>query len=157
MRFSDAATGAVLIGVALAVVLATLSFPEMPGQNYGPAFFPRILGAGLAGCGLLLVGGGIREGTARPVIALDAWARSARGLGTLALTIGAIVFYILASEPLGFIPTAFAAVAALMIRLRGRWASSLVIAAVTTLVLHRFFYGLLLVPLPWGVLEPLVF
>ena len=46
---------------------------------------------------------------------------------------------------------------ALLLRLRGRWLSSLAIAAVVTMVIHQIFYGLLLVPLPWGVLEPLVF
>ena len=45
----------------------------------------------------------------------------------------------------------------LMARLRGGWISSAVIAAAVTLVIHQIFYGLLLVPLPWGVLESVVY
>jgi putative tricarboxylic transport membrane protein len=157
MRFSDAVIGAVLIGLAIMTALATRSFPEMPGQNYGPALFPRLLSAGLATSGVLLMLSGLRERATQPLVALDDWARSARGLGTLAITLAVLVFYVLASEPLGFLPTAFITVSAVMVRLRGRWPSSVLIAAATTLLVHRIFYGLLLVPLPWGVLEPLVF
>ena len=32
-----------------------------------------------------------------------------------------------------------------------------VIAAAVTLAIHQIFYGLLLVPLPWGVLESVVY
>lgn len=157
MRFNDAVSGVVLIGFAVMVALATRSFPEMPGQNYGPALFPRILAAGLAVCGVVLVRSGLRDRASQPLLALDDWARSGRGLSALALTIAGLLFYIVASEQLGFIPTAFLMVATVMIRLRGRWISSLLIAAAVVLVVHRIFYGLLLVPLPWGVLEPLVF
>ena len=68
-----------------------------------------------------------------------------------------MLFYILASETLGFIPTAFLMVFVIIIRLRGRWLSSAVISGAVTMVVHYIFYSLLLVPLPWGMLEPLVF
>lgn len=157
MRFNDAVFGIVLIGFALVAALATRSFPEMPGQNYGPALFPLILCAGLTLCGGLLVLSGIRKRAHQRLLDLDPWARSRRGLGSLALAVGGLVFYILVSEWLGFIPTAFLLVAALMIRLRGHWPSSLAIAAVATLAVHQIFARLLLVPLPWGLLEPLIY
>jgi putative tricarboxylic transport membrane protein len=157
MRFNDAVFGVVLIGFAVVAALATRSFPEMPGQSYGPALFPLILSVGLAASGILLVRSGLRDRASQPLFALDDWARSGRGIGALALTIAGLVFYILASERLGFIPTAFLMVATVLIRLRGRWFSSVLIAAVVTLIVHRIFHGLLLVPLPWGILEPLVF
>lgn len=157
MRFNDAILGLVLIGFALLAADVTRSFPSMPGQAYGSALFPRILCAGFAISGAILVFSGIRNRATQPLLDRDPWARSPASLATLALVLAGIVFYILVSESLGFIPTAFLMVAAILIRLRGRWPSSLAIAAGTTLVVHYLFYKLLLVPLPWGVLEPLVF
>ncbi len=158
MRFNDAIIGCVLIAFALVAGYATRDFPQIPGQSYGAALFPRLLCGGFAVCGLLLIGSGIRKrATSGPWLELDVWARSLRGPLTLAITLGGIVFYILVSESLGFIPTAFLMTSALLLRLRGRWLSSLAIAALVTMVIHQIFYGLLLVPLPWGVLEPLVF
>lgn len=157
MRFNDAILGLVLIGFALLAANATRSFPSMPGQSYGSALFPLILCAGFAICGAILIGSGIRKRATQPLLDLDPWARSPSGLLTFASVIAGLVFYILVSETLGFIPTAFLMIAGLLIRLRGRWPSSLAIAAGATLVVHYLFYGVLLVPLPWGVLESLVF
>lgn len=158
MRFNDAIIGCVLIAFALVAGYATRDFPQVPGQSYGAALFPRLLCVGFAICGLLLILSGRRQRTAGgPWLDRDAWARSLPGPLTLAITVGGLVFYILVSEWLGFIPTAFLMTTALLLRLRGRWVSSLAIAAAVTMVIHQIFYGLLLVPLPWGVLEPLVF
>ena len=157
MRFNDAVFGIVLIAFAAIVAFATGDFPQMPGQAYGPALFPRLLAAGFALSGALLVLSGIRNRATQPVAEFDSWARSSRGLGALGVTLGGLLFYILVSEWLGFIPTAFLTVAAIMVTLRGRWISSLIIAAAVTMLVHQVFYGVLLVPLPWGVLEPLVF
>lgn len=158
MRFNDAIFGCVLIAFAALAGYFTREFPTIPGQSYGAALFPRLLCAGFAICGLMLIRSGLRQrAAAEGWVNLDPWARSASGPITLALVIGGIVFYILVSETLGFLPTAFLLVSSLMIRLRGRWISSLAISAAVTLAIHQVFYGLLLVPLPWGVLEPLVF
>jgi putative tricarboxylic transport membrane protein len=157
VRFNDAVLGIVLIGFASIAALATRSFPAMPGQDYGPALFPLIVCGGLAACGLLLVASGIRHRRTQPLVVLDPWARSAKGIGSLALVVGGLVFYILVSETLGFIPTAFLLVAAIMVRLRGRWLSSLVLSAAVTLVIYQVFANLLLVPLPLGILEPLIY
>ena len=158
MRFNDAIIGLVLIVFALVAGYATRDFPQIPGQSYGAALFPRLLCGGFAVCGLLLLQSGLKQrAAAGPWLDRDDWARSLGGPITLAITIGGIVFYILVSEWLGFIPTAFLMTSALLLRLRGRWLSSLAIAAVVTMVIHQIFYGLLLVPLPWGLLEPLVF
>lgn len=157
MRFNDAIIGCVLILFAFVAGLATRDFPTIPGQAYGAALFPRLLCAGFAVCGLVLIRGGLRQRAGQPWVELDDWARSMAGPVTLALLIGGLVFYILASDWLGFIPTAFLMIVTLMIRLRGRWVSSIILSAAVTLAVHQIFYGLLLVPLPWGILEPLIY
>jgi putative tricarboxylic transport membrane protein len=65
-----------------------------------------------------------------------------------------VVFYILASTPLGFIPTAFIALAILFAVLGVKPLLVPVLAAGITMVVHYGFYSLLRVPLPWGVLTP---
>ena len=157
MRFNDAILGIVLIGFAALAAVGTLEFPQVPGQNYGSALFPRLLCAGFAIGGLLLILSGWRNRATQPLLETDPWARSPAHLLTLALAVGGVLFYILVSDWLGFIPTAFLVVFTLMLRLRGRWISSLVIAAAVTAAIHQIFYGLLLVPLPWGVLESVVY
>lgn len=157
MRINDAFIGLALIAFAIVAGLATRGFPVIPGQQYGARLFPQILCVGFALCGLLLIRSGWRSRASRPLLELEPWARSVHGVGSIVLVVGGLVFYVLASDWLGFIPTAFAIVAALLVWLRGRAVSSLVIAAVATIAVHQMFYKLLLVPLPWGVLEPIVF
>ena len=61
MRANDALSGLVLILLSLAMIALTLSFPAFPGQKYGPALFPRILGTGLIVCGAILIWNGINS------------------------------------------------------------------------------------------------
>ena len=89
------------------------------------------------------------------MITVPDWARSPRHVASLLAVIAAVVFYIMASRPLGFVLTAFIILAVLFVILRGRahlW-SSLSLAAVTAIVIQQFFGDLLRVPLPWGVLQ----
>ena len=46
MRINDAVIGAVLVLFALAMMWHTRTFPAMPGQDYGPALFPVLIGIG---------------------------------------------------------------------------------------------------------------
>ena len=47
VRINDAVIGASLVLFALAMIWHTRTFPAMPGQNYGPALFPVLIGIGL--------------------------------------------------------------------------------------------------------------
>ncbi len=157
MRFNDAVLGAALIAFAIVAFLEARTFPQVPGQNYGAALFPLIIAGALGFSGMLLVVSGARRWRVVPLADFgDANGRAGRFFN-VALVIAALLFYILASEQLGFIPTAFIIVAVLLLRLRGRPVSSLAIAAATVFVIHLVFSRWLLVPLPWGVLEPLVY
>ncbi len=84
------------------------------------------------------------------------WMQSPAHLANFALLIALLIFYILVAKPLGFIPTSFLVLAALMTRLRGlrHLGSSLAIAAVATLAIQQMFGVILRVPLPWGILPP---
>ena len=55
MKLNDAVWGALLLLLGAVLLVHVRSFPNIPGQQVGPALFPGILAAGLATCGALLV------------------------------------------------------------------------------------------------------
>jgi len=153
MRLNDAITGAALLLFAAALAAWSQSFPAIPGQQYGAAVFPTLVAAGLASCGILLVASGLR--TAGPIIAWADWARERHGLRNVLVTIGAILFYILASDRLGFMPTMAPILLVLFRLLKVGWLLSVALAIVVTLAVQYIFGSLLYVPLPWGILSPI--
>jgi putative tricarboxylic transport membrane protein len=154
MKFNDAVVGACLITLAIAILVHIQAYPLIPGQQYGPALFPGVLSVGLIACGLLLVRRGVRAGL--PLVAVADWVRNP-SLVTNFLAICAVLgFYIAAAGTLGFIPTAVICLLALFLKLRVRVVPAVVVAIVATLMIHTLFYKLLRVPLPWGVLEPVL-
>ena len=153
MRLNDAVIGLVLLLFAAAMTAYTTTFPEMPGQNYGPALFPVIIGAGLAACGLLLVIKGLRDRATVPWLRWGAWIAVPRQRITVALVPVALLFYILTADVLGFIPCAILILVVLTLRLGASRLAAGVTALLATLLIHGFFTKVLLVPLPWGLLE----
>jgi putative tricarboxylic transport membrane protein len=153
MKLNDAIFGFLLLLLGGAVLVAVQSYPKIPGQPVGPALFPGIIAAGLCIAGLLLVARGWRLRQALAWLAWDDWVRSPRHIAALAVLLASIVFYILASDLLGFLIVAPLILLALFLVLRVRPWHAVGIAIVATLVVHFAFYKLLRVPLPWGVLK----
>jgi len=154
MRFNDAVFGIILIVFALAVIAYTTTFPRLHGQNYGPDLFPIIIATGMIVCGIILILKGIASRNTVPIIQVGDWAQDRGNIFNVALLLGSIVFYILISGSLGFIPTSLLILTALLVRLGSSWRMSLIVAVVTTLIMHTLFAKVLLVPLPWGILLP---
>ena len=65
MRVNDAVIGAALVLFALAMIWYTRTFPAMPGQHYGPALFPVLIGIGLLLTGVVLIVSGLRSAADR--------------------------------------------------------------------------------------------
>jgi putative tricarboxylic transport membrane protein len=152
MRINDAVTGGVLLVFAVAVFLYARTLPALPGQQYGAAVFPMLIACGLGGCGALLIVSGLRHW--QGAVTWGAWARSPRAWRNLAVTVGLVVFYILAARPLGFIPVSIVILLVLCILLGTRWWLAAAVAAVATLGIYKSFTDLLLVPLPRGIFGP---
>jgi putative tricarboxylic transport membrane protein len=153
VKLNDAVFGLLLMALGAAVLVAIQAYPKIPGQPVGPALFPGLIAAGLCIAGVLLVARGWRERASHPWLAWDDWARSPRHLLALAVLLGGILFYLAASERLGFLITAALVLLALFLVLRVRPLSAFTIAIVAALLVHFAFYKLLRVPLPWGVLK----
>lgn len=155
MKFNDAFSGAALLALALAILFNVSSFPKIPGQNIGPAAFPGLLAGLLAICAVSLIWRGLREERANGRwIEFGAWLRSGYHLRNFLITVGCLLFYILVSERLGFIPTAIILLSTMFWALKVRRGLILPIAIGVTLLIHTVFYKGLRVPLPWGILLP---
>ena len=157
MRANDAICGFVLIVFAALMIALTASFPDFPGQKYGPALFPRVLGTGLIVCGGLLIWkhyAGAQRGA--PWVTLAPWTREPWRLGSFLLMLGLLILYILLSEKIGFIPMALAFLLALFLWLGVRPLTAIITALITTIAIHEFFSTMLRVPLPRGLLDSIL-
>jgi putative tricarboxylic transport membrane protein len=151
VKINDAVMGAALVVLAIAILWHIQSFPAMPGQKFGPAWFPGLIAIGLAICGAVLVRSGMRDRTAW--FALPQWTRERRPFFGIVAVLAGLVFYVLAADVLGF-HIVGTLLLALWIRILGAsWRASVAVAVIATVLIHLAFYKLLRVPLPWGVLE----
>jgi putative tricarboxylic transport membrane protein len=130
-------------------------FPAMPGQKFGPAWFPGLVAAGLALCGALLIATGLRARA--PWAEVPQWLHSPRARRGVAALLGGLLLYVLAADALGFHITGLVLLAVWMRVLGASWRLTLPVALVATLAIHFSFYRLLKVPLPWGLLEAFAF
>ena len=155
MKANDAVTGATLLALAAVLLWHIQGFPEMPGQKFGPAWFPGLIAIGLGVCGVRLVYAGARQ--RGPWMTLPGWAHGGRPLAAVASVLGGLGFYITAADTLGFHFTALLLMA-LWTRLMGAsWRIVVPVAVLAPIAIHLAFYKLLRIPLPWGVLERFAF
>lgn len=159
MRVNDAIVGSLLIGAATWIFGQAQSFPNAPGQQFGPWLFPSIAAIGLALCGAKMVFDGLR---ARRVvnhtwIQVPQWMQGRRAILNMLSVPLAVLFYLYFAPVLGFMPTAFIMVASLALQFGGRLLPSLATAAIIVLLIHVAFYILLRVPLPLGLLQHVMY
>jgi putative tricarboxylic transport membrane protein len=156
MRIDDAIWGALLLLLGAALLVHVQAFPTIPGQKYGPALMPGLVGIGLGICGALLVLKSLaarRSGERGPWIRVAEWTRVPRRVLAFAVAIGVNVFYIYAVSALGFIITGAIYLIALFTVFDVKLTRAVPTALVVTIAIHYAFYKLLRVPLPWGVLQ----
>ena len=148
-------TGAALIALAALVLWHIQGFPAMPGQKFGPAWFPGLVAVGLGVCGVLLVRAGLR--THAPWVLFPQWMQRARPRRAIAAMLLGVLAYILLADRLGF-HLIGALVLALWLRALGTsWRATILVAVLATVVIHFAFYKALRVPLPWGIFERYAF
>jgi putative tricarboxylic transport membrane protein len=146
-------TGAALAALGGVVLWHIQGYPAMPGQKFGPAWFPGLIAVGLILCGAVLV---VRS-RGQVWYVMPDWLRHPRPvLGVLSVLLG-LLFYVLAADKLGFHLTALLLLIVWMRLLGASWRLTLPVAVIATLVIHLSFYKLLRIPLPWGIFERLAF
>lgn len=121
------------------------AFQQVRSQRYGAMLFPGVLGAlGIVIVGILLVRGRL----IRP--ATEARPYTQDHLQRIAGMLGAIIFYLLLAEVMGYVITAALLLAFLFTLLGVSWRTALVIICVLVPLTYQVFGGYLRVPLPWG-------
>jgi putative tricarboxylic transport membrane protein len=153
LKVNDALSGAGLAVLGAVVLWHIQGFPAMPGQKFGPAWFPGAIALGLLVCGVLLI---LRAG-GEPWFAVPAWTKRARPIAGVASVIGGLLFYVLAAEWLGFHLTGLLLLTLWCRVLGAGWRISVAVSVVATLAIHLSFYKLLRIPLPWGLFERFAF
>lgn len=153
MKFNDAVIGVFLLLFAVAEITYTYTFPQFQGQNYGPNIFPILIGVGLSVCGCALIYKGLRQSDSVGVVMIGDWAKNRNTVLDIIILFVSILFYVLFSEQIGFIPISLLILSLLLYRLGSSLSNSLLIATITTFVMHAIFAKALLVPLPWGILQ----
>jgi putative tricarboxylic transport membrane protein len=123
----------------------------MPGQKFGPAWFPGLVALGLGVCGVVLVFSGWRSGARW--VQFPEWMQQPRSRAAVLAVLGGVLFYILAADHLGFQITAIAIVGLWVRVLGASWRITVAVALLGPLIIHLAFYKGLRVPLPWGLLE----
>ncbi len=155
MKFDDTLIGVVLGIFSIIVFILAQAFPVIPGQHFGASLFPSAISTGLFICALMLVVQGLRNRAAgRPDKVRAPWLRDPRSVLRFLLVPASLVFYFELADTLGFLLCAFILLCVLFRAFGVSWMRTVVVALISTLVIHFMFYSVLKVPLPWGLLEP---
>jgi putative tricarboxylic transport membrane protein len=148
MKVSDRVSGGVLVALGAAAAIGGSRLPGVPGQDVGPSVFPMVVGGGLVLTGTL-----IALGIGRAFETPEEEEPRGRLWGLRALLPPALlIFYVLAVEALGFLPTAAVVVLVAAVALGARLVLAVPVALVAPLAVHAVFAKLLRVPLPDGLL-----
>ena len=157
MKVSDVILGPIVLAIGLmALYASTLQPKPFFGSAYGGGLFPSIIGIALICGGALLTLSGWRERAGARLVDFGSWISSPRHIANVLVVLGALLFYILTSNWLGFIISGFITVLAPLLQFTRAPVASLVVAVITIVVVKIGFQDILLVPLPWGLLEPYV-
>ncbi len=152
MQVTDRITGGVLVALGAAAAWSGSRLPAVPGQDIGPAVFPMVIGFGLIGCGALIALG-IGRSFEAPAVDEPSSAPKPR-LGAIGVVVppALLLFYVLASETLGFLLTAAIMALVAGLALGSRLSIAIPVALGAPLLVHLAFYKLLRVPLPEGLI-----
>lgn len=158
MKIGDTVLGALFALLGAIVLWHVRTFPVIPGQKFGAALFPGVIAAGLVVCGILLSVRGLRQaGGGGRTIALDEWARDPVVVVRFLSVPAGLLFYILTSNFLGFHIAASVTMLGWLLVFGVRPLPAVALAIGFPALMHLAFYKVLRVPLPWGLLEKVVF
>jgi len=161
---ADRLTGAFVILLGALAAWGGSRLPPVPGQQIGPEVFPMVVGIGLVLCGALIAAGvghrfeeeaeadlakitsEFEADIGRPMEEPAGWKRA-----LVLVPPAVLLFYYLAVDRLGFLPTAAVMVLAVSRALGGSWRIAVPMAIAAPLFVNLVFVKLLRVPLPSGL------
>ncbi|UWQ17907.1 tripartite tricarboxylate transporter TctB family protein [Jannaschia sp. M317] len=154
MKFDDGVNGLLAVLGGVGMVLYARTLPDMAHIDYGPGFFPMLVGWGLILAGGTLIGRRILSGGGAVAGLIAFRGRGRQSLIGFAVVLGTVLAYVLLVDTLGFLLTAPILLFAMVWWFERKPIRAAVIAVVGTFVFHSFFYQIMSAPLPWGPLKP---
>ena len=163
MQLSDRVTGLFMVALGGLAAYGGSRLPPVPGQQIGPNVFPLVVGIGLVICGGMIAFGvghhyeqeaeaDLAKITGQIATATgdgpSGWWRGLKALVPPAL----LLFYVVAVDRLGFLPTAAVMVLITSVALGARLRLAIPLAIGAPLFVNLVFSKLLRVPLPSGLL-----
>ena len=157
VRFNGVLLGLLVLAAGAAIILEARTFPAMGGMDYGPDFFPVLIGAAFCLCGVALIAEAATARSRGPLVVLAPWIREPMPLLRAACVPASIAVYVLAVPVLGFLLTMALIAFGLLAVMGAPWRWSVPVALLMPLALHYGFSVALRVPLPRGPVERLLF
>lgn len=147
------------IGILTAVLSGLLlffswNFAALPGQAYGAGTLPRLLGYAGIFLGLVMIAQSLPTLSSQWAMHRAEWMGSGNAILAVLAILGVIVFYILFSDALGFMPSAIIVMVVPMLVLRVNPLLAFAVAIVMAFFVRYAFGQLLLVPLPRSAFLP---
>jgi putative tricarboxylic transport membrane protein len=153
MKLHDSILAATFLALAIAVVVGAQAFPPSPGQVVGPALFPTAVGICLGTSSAILLVRSLAVSGPKVWFSASPDLRRRRTLLGFLITIAAVIFYLAASESLGFLPCSVLILIVLFAAYGVKLRFGVPLALVASLAIYAAFSRLLAVPLPPGILE----
>ena len=155
MKVSDIILGPIVMAIGIIALYASSLQPKpFFGSAYGGGLFPSLISFGLILGGGMLALSSWRENAGGRLFEVGDWVHSSRHVTNVAVVLGALTFYIAASSWLGFIIAGFTTMLIPLLQFTRSPLRSIVVSAITIAIVKIGFQDILLVPLPWGILEP---
>ncbi|KLK94536.1 tripartite tricarboxylate transporter TctB [Microvirga vignae] len=161
MHLSDRITGSFVATLGVLAAYGGSRLPPVPGQDIGPSAFPILIGVGLILCGLLIaagIGHSFEEEAEADLAVVEGPPEYASTKAPLTYRLrallppGLLLFYVVAVDRLGFVPTAAIMIFIASVAFGAKLRVALPLAALASVAIHLIFYKLLRVPLPAGLL-----
>ena len=145
---ADLVAAVILLLIGIYVSIEVSGYTKIASLDIGPAFFPRVLGSLLIVFAILLAGQAMKKNDQTQVVFINR---------NLMIVFGLVAAFAVAFNFLGFIITSVVLLTVLM-RLMGAesWKKAILVSIITTIVIYGVFHTFLNVPLPLGILEPLL-
>ncbi|MGP9508562.1 tripartite tricarboxylate transporter TctB family protein [Halomonas sp. AOP43-D1-39] len=155
MCFDDRLNGLVFILLGGVVVFLAQQLPTLTFIDYGPGFFPTLIG-----CVMIIAGSVIalkpllQRGSTIAWAALPSAQSWLQALGSIGVVVGTIAFFIATLNSLGFLIAMPISLFVMLAFFDRHIVRDIVIAFIGSILMHSFFYQLMSVQLPWGLLTP---
>ncbi|MBU1176059.1 MAG: tripartite tricarboxylate transporter TctB family protein [Alphaproteobacteria bacterium] len=156
MQIADSVLGAVCAVLGAYMLYAASGFPSFPGQPYGAALLPSLLGVAFIVSGVLLALRDLRArrlGSTIVLFAIQPALKDRRGAISGALIIAVVLMQILFGDLIGFIPVSLVMLTVILLWFGVRVLAALFFAALGTGMCWWLFSFVLKVPLPRGILD----